>query len=35
MIHVDGGYHCIGAPPVDPEAERALEAAASASEQKP
>jgi meromycolic acid enoyl-[acyl-carrier-protein] reductase len=36
MIHVDGGYHCVGAPPTDPEAERALEAAAAApSEPKP
>ena len=26
MIHVDGGYHAMGAPPVDPEAERAQEA---------
>lgn len=36
MIHVDGGYHSLGAPPVDSEAEQALEAAAAAAgETKP
>jgi meromycolic acid enoyl-[acyl-carrier-protein] reductase len=28
MVHVDGGYHAIGAPPVNPEEEAKLEAAA-------
>lgn len=27
LIHVDGGYHCIGAPPIDPRAESAPAAA--------
>ncbi|XXF76862.1 enoyl-ACP reductase FabI [Myxococcaceae bacterium GXIMD 01537] len=27
MIHVDGGYHAVGAPPVDPKADEATEAA--------
>ncbi|MBZ4421079.1 enoyl-ACP reductase FabI [Myxococcus sp. RHSTA-1-4] len=28
MVHVDGGYHAVGAPPVDPEAESAESSAA-------